>query len=68
MAAHMKGQGRTDEPNTTDPFSSDYVDPALSKRQRRRAQERSEGGGKGWVLLYLLLAFAITVLVWLLFW
>lgn len=60
-------------PNTTDPFAPDYQDPALSSRQRRRAEKqrsreaaRSEDGGRGWTFLYVLAALVITVLVWLL--
>lgn len=69
--SHFSQQGgRT--PNTTDPFSPDYVDPAISNRQRRRAERRrarnSEPGGNGkWNLLYVIAALIITVLVWFLF-
>lgn len=62
---------RQSAPNTTDPFSPDYQDPALSPRQRRRAEKKraqqadtDSGGGRGWTLLYVLAALVITVLVW----
>lgn len=61
-------------PNTTNPFSPDYQDPALSARQRKRMERRSahaddpEGSsGRGWTLLYIVAAFFITVIVWFLF-
>lgn len=60
-------------PNTTDPFSPDYVDPALSKRERKRARRRAQpgepesSGSRGWTFLYVVAALVITVLVWVLF-
>lgn len=72
MAAHMRGQGTpgaSDQPNTTDPFAPDYVNPALSRRDRRRAARSASGEGRGcgWLLLYLLAAIVVTALVWFLF-
>lgn len=73
MAAHMRDEIPSTTTNTTDPFSADYVDPALSKRQRRRAQRQAAraagegGGGLGWTLLYLLAAGLVAALVWVLF-
>lgn len=69
MAKHMRGAGRTPAGNgagnSSDPFSANYVDPALSDRQRRKLQARQEpGGGKGWALLYLLLAVALAAALW----
>lgn len=69
MASHMKGWATPDSANTTDPFAPGYVDPALSKRQRRRAvrQASGEGRGFGWTMLYLLAAALVATLVWVLF-
>lgn len=69
MAKHMRGTGRTPAThgsgNSSDPFSTDYVDPALSDRQRRKLQARQEpGGGRGWAFLYLLLAVALAAVLW----
>ncbi|MGN0055470.1 MAG: hypothetical protein ACI360_03460 [Atopobiaceae bacterium] len=66
---------RSGVPNTTDPFSPDYVDPATSKRDLRREQKRAErqarkaqqGGNGLWNLVYVLAALIVTLLVWFLF-
>lgn len=75
MAKHMRGeqggawQSGAGAPGTrADPFSPGYVDPALSERQRGKPQEREDnGGGRGWTLLYLVLAIALAAILWLVF-
>lgn len=67
MAAHMRGQSTPDIQNTTDPFSPDYVDPALSGRRARRRERRKSSGGFGWTLLYLVAAVVVAAVVWFLF-
>lgn len=69
MAAHMRGESTPPRRNTDDPFSPDYVDPAMTRRERRRAARKAsgEGGGGRWTALYLLAAAIVAGLVWLLF-